>query len=446
MRRTVVAVFATYAALGSAPAAFAQCFGGYAPTCSLRKAAPIIFLGTIESTSDSTFHFRVEESFAGVKGTTIDIIDAPPIEGSTGYEEGETRYLVFASTVEFEDKTVHAYVGGCDRQMIAFRRAGPDLEQLRREKRGRRVASAFGTLYRTGNEGSVFLEPKDTGGLPNVVLRFQSDRATVTTKTRPDGTFVVDRLPKGQYRIAADLPIGLKLADTILDEPLEPIDVDSSTCHHLFITAVPTTKISGRLIGPDGVPLDGVVGVNLFKAADPSFGLAEYQADGQPFEFTMVPPGDYVLAFGNPRPHALNPDHPFPDTYYPSAPDFASATVIHLAAGQQIVNADIHLPPGRPTRRLEVALNWNGIRVADTFSVFVTTTTAGGQGPLARKIADDTYTVNLLPDAIYRISATAFCKQPSVPAAKTDTIVVDGSDQTTARVTLTFAPGACPPK
>lgn len=120
--------------------------------------------------------------------------------------------------------------------------------------------------------------------------------------------------------------------------------------------------------------------------------------------------------------------------------------MIHLAPGQQIVNADIHLPPGRPTRKLEVVLNWNGIRVADTYGAFVTTTTADSPGPYARKMADDTYTVNLLSDASYRIRATASCKQPGVTAATTDTIVVDGSDESMARVTLTFAPGGCPPK
>jgi hypothetical protein len=120
--------------------------------------------------------------------------------------------------------------------------------------------------------------------------------------------------------------------------------------------------------------------------------------------------------------------------------------VIHLAPGQQIVNADIHLPPARPTRKLEVVLNWNGIRVADTEGTFITATTVDGLGPYARKMADDTYTVNLLSDAIYRIRATASCKQPGVIAATTDTIVVDGSDESMARVTLTFAPGGCQPK
>jgi len=238
---------------------------------------------------------------------------------------------------------------------------------------------------------------------------------------------------------------GLKLGRTILDEALEPIDVDSDTCYNLVITAVPTAKISGRVIGPDGVPRDDLR-VNLFRAGDPSRGMTEWQGDGKPFEFTMVPPGDYVLAFGNGKPHPLNPDHPFPDTFYPSAPDFASATVIHLAPGQQIVNADIHLPPGRPTRRLEVVLTWNEIRVADTYGAIVTATTADSLGPYARKTGDDRYTVNLLPDAIYRIRATASCKQPGVTAATTDTIVVDGSDDSMVRLTLTFAPGSCKPK
>lgn len=45
-------------------------------SCSLTKSAPIVFLGTIESISGGTFHFRVEEGFAGVKGSTIDIAGA----------------------------------------------------------------------------------------------------------------------------------------------------------------------------------------------------------------------------------------------------------------------------------------------------------------------------------------------------------------------------------
>jgi len=443
MRRTFVAVLSTFALIGFTPAALAQCAGGYAPTCALAKSAPIIFLGSIESVNDSTFHFRVEERFAGVKGSTIDIVGIDPVEGSTGYDESVKRYLVFAQTVRFEDGSEHAYVGGCDRQMIPFPFAGPDLEQLRRETRGRRVASAFGTLFRTGYDGSNFLRPRDTGGLANVVLTFRSDRVTASTKTRADGTFVVERLPAGTYRIAADLPYGLKLADTILDEPLEPIEVESDTCHDLVLTAVPTTKISGRVIGPDGVPLD-MVSVNLLRADDPSLGITESQVDGRPFEFTMVPPGDYVLAFGNGKPHPLNPDHPFPDTFYPAAPDLASATVIHLGPGQQVMNADIHLPPGRPTRKLEVVLNWNGIRAADTYGAYVTATRADSfGGPSARKTGDDTYAVNLLPDEKYRLHATASCKQPEVTAAATDTIVVDGSDQSVARVTLTFAPDGC---
>ena len=120
--------------------------------------------------------------------------------------------------------------------------------------------------------------------------------------------------------------------------------------------------------------------------------------------------------------------------------------MIHLAPGQQIVNADIHLPPGRPTRRLEVVLTWNEIRVADTYGAIVTATTADSLGPYARKTGDDRYTVNLLPDAIYRIRATASCKQPGVTAATTDTIVVDGSDDSMVRLTLTFALGSCKPK
>jgi hypothetical protein len=81
-----------FAVISVAPGAFAQCVGGYLPTCSLTKAAPV-FLGTLESMSDGVFHFRVEERFAGVRGGTADIIDIAPVEGSTGYTEGAKRCL-----------------------------------------------------------------------------------------------------------------------------------------------------------------------------------------------------------------------------------------------------------------------------------------------------------------------------------------------------------------
>jgi hypothetical protein len=383
----------------------------------------------------------VEESFAGVKGSTIDIINLPPIEGSTGYADGVKRYLVFA---DYIGDTKDAYVGGCDRQMIPFPSAGPDLEQLRREKRGQRVAAAYGTLVKTTYEGSNFWDPRDAGVLPGVVLKFQSDRVVVTTKTRSDGTFVVERLPPGTYRIAADLPVGLKLGDTILDEPLEPIEVASDTCFDLTLTAVPTSRIEGRVFGPDGIARKQV-SVNLFRADDPNRGMDAWQDDG-PFVFTLVPPGDYVLAFGNGKPHSLDPNHPFPDTFYPSAPDFASATVIHLAPGQQIVNADIHLPPGRQTRELEVVLNWNGLRPSDTFGAVVHVGRTEGIPPFPRKVADDRFVANVLPDEVYRVNATASCRRPGLSAAATDTVVVNGADESTPRVTLSFAPGSCRPK
>jgi len=442
MRRACAGVLAILAVIGYAPAVLAQCTGGVAPTCRLTKAAPVIFVGTVASIDNDTVHFRVDEPFAGVKDGTIDVSFFGFVEGSTGYVESVTRYLVFAQTVRLDDGRDHAYVGGCGRQMIPFPSAAPDLEQLRRERRGQRVASAFGTLLRTGYADTGWLEPADEGVLPNIVLRFQSDRSTVTTRTRPDGRFVVERLPKGTYRISGDLPDGLKLGQTILDEPLAPIDVDANTCHSLVVTAVPTGTISGRVIGPDGKPRDGV-SVNLFRAGNRSLEMTKWQGDGKPFEFSMLPPGGYVLAYGN---GTLDPDNPFPDTFYPSAPDAAGATVIHLAPGQKVVNADIHLPPGRPTRELAVVLNWNGVRAADTYSPIVTVKATDGGQASARKVADDAYAVNLLLDATYSIHATAACKEPGMPAATTETMVAEASDRSKTRVTLTFVRGGCAPK
>lgn len=425
------------------PRASAEC-GPAWPTCSLRQYAPVVFLGTLVSQTDGVYHFRVDEAFNGVKGKTIDVDDVPMVEGSSGFAGVDRQYLVFAKTIKLDDG-VHAYVGGCGRNLVELTHARILLEQLRREKNGQRIATVYGRLIRTMYQSIGIWDEDYIRPLPGVVVRFQSRDGTFTTTTKADGTYAFDRLPNGTYRISADLPRALELRQTILKEPLEPVEVESRSCYEIDVTAVPTTRISGHVVGPDG-QARASTSVSLFRAEqykDGGRGAHAYQGDGKPFEFSRLPPGDYVLLFGNsPSQDSIDPDNPFPQTFYRSAPDIRSAEVIHLADGQQILNADIRLPAAFPSRALTVVLQWNGRQPADYYKprVIVETT---GRSPYPREIADNTYKVNLLLDKTYRVRIRALCRVGRTGEAETETVSVAGRDASVSRVTLAFRPGSC---
>jgi hypothetical protein len=161
----------------AASQARAEC-GPPAPTCSLLRYAPIIFIGTLVSETAGEYHFRVQEGFKGVKGSTITVLNTV-YEGSSGFAGTGKRYLVFADTFKFEDGTRPIF-SGCSRNMRLLEASQPLLRQLRRERDGQRMSALY---------GSLLTDPYDLGGgrfLPGVRLTFQSDRATfkVTTDTQ----------------------------------------------------------------------------------------------------------------------------------------------------------------------------------------------------------------------------------------------------------------------
>jgi hypothetical protein len=75
-------------------------------------------------------------------------------------------------------------------------------------------------------------------------------------------------------------------------------------------------------------------------------------AEWRPFEFYHLPGDDYVLVF-NPKTDE-NPDAPVPTTFYPRATNLEGSQAIHLADGQYLLNADIHVSDPLPTRQIAV--------------------------------------------------------------------------------------------
>ena len=428
----------------SASPALAQCGGGGSSTCSLTDTAPLIFFGTLASEKDGYYHFVVEERFKGIERGDIDVLGLQPVEGDTGFEGVGKKYLVFAKTLILDDGKVETWVGGCGHQMVEATYAPALLEQLRREKRRQPRSPLYGMVIRTQHNDTGSWDESYNRPLPSIAVHLQSRGKTFTARTNSAGVFAFDRVPNGTYSVSADLPEGLRIGPTLGDDPVPPVEVESGVCQEYGVIAVPTTRISGRVFGPDGVPRDSV-SVSLIRVdahTENAGGAYAYQGQGQGFEYTRLPPGDYILQFGSTR-DRIAPDNPFPPTFYPDAPDAQTARVIHLGNGKEIRNVDIHLPAAVPTRTVEVVVNWNGRRREDYVPFGITADPDASQSPYWQGIAPDRFAVTVRRDSTYRLHVRTPCWDASKGVAISDTITVSGNDDSVSRFTLTFPPGGC---
>jgi hypothetical protein len=422
-----------------------DCSGPIPSACPLLSTAKAIFVGTVtqDEKDSETRRFRVTEAFEGVKGDYIDLSRSPY---HFDFRLGE-QYLVFAIPCFWKGASSRCLtISECsDTRPLEY--AAAILEQLRAEKNGKRVAAVYGTLVRT--LGDADWEEDYRHRLPNTLIRLQSDNKSFEARTDEHGAYAFDRLPPGKYHVSADLPPNLVLGNVIGDDPVKPFELPRRCCFENDLYALPSGRISGRVIGPDGKPLHLAV-VNLYLASRYKDGRpSSYSLQGKgsplakwkPFEFYHLPGDDYVLVF-NPK-NAEDPDAPFPTTFYPSATSVESSQVIHLADGQQLLDADIHVSDPLPTRQITVRLDWGGKQPRDYYPPQVFVSATRGKNPFPQGKGPYAYTLNLLLGSRYAVHAEAICQMGTKGKAETGDATVDGSDLSVSEVTLKFATGEC---
>jgi hypothetical protein len=325
------------------------------------------------------------------------------------------------------------------------------VEQLRAEKSGKRVAAVYGTLVRTVQSHMALGDEYDRP-LINVMIRLQSGRRSFETKTGEHGVYAFNRLPPGTWQVSAELPPNLELGDLIRDEPESTFELPRRTCFENNLYALPTGRISGRVIGPDGNPLP-TASVELYRASrykERERGIYGWQGqkraleEWKPFEFNHLPPDDYILVFN--YANTEQPNAPFPRTFYPGATSLANSQRIHLSDGQRISNADIRVGNPLPTRQITVRLDWNGRTPRAYGPPRVIAKASEGMQPYSKESGRDTYTLNLLLTARYTIHARAFCRLGTKGKAETAEVAIDGNDMSISEVTLRFEGGGCIPK
>jgi hypothetical protein len=446
--------------------------------CTCSKAPPgmcpglqkddVVFLGTVTvvenlpappAASDSSatagaapapvirYHFRINERFAGPDLPELDVFSG----GDDGdcafrFQKGE-QYLVF--TNKADDGRLFATVCSGTRPATEARAL---LPQLRAMRNGQRVASVFGVLRRSD---PPLLEPTDDPDdpLPHIKLKLRSKDDRFATSTGNDGVYTFYDVHAGEYIFSADLPARFEFTQKTLHGGLPPFRIPNGACYEYNVNALPTGKIRGSVLGPDKKPLRNA-SVELYRAGrydDSRPGLWAFQASKGEFEFDHIGPGEYILVFN--RTNRLDPNSPFPRTFYPGSRDVSEAKFIKLKDGQQLLKADIHLRDGYPTRTIRVRLEWPDGRPPGEVTVMAKADQ--GENPAAEKLADGVYQFTLLESSHYIISAwedldpqRAVSRRGgndcTVPARiDAEPFSFDASDTTWKEITLTFNNPGC---
>ncbi len=343
------------------------------------------------------YHFHVDEKFAGPDTPFIDVFSGGD-DADCGYyfKKGE-QYIVF--TQQETEGRLFAVVCSQTRPASEGRAILPQLRNMRNHDR---VASVFGVLRRSD---PPLLAPTDDpeDPIPHIKLKLRSKDDRFSSSTGPDGVYSFYDVHAGEYVYTADLPARFEFSQKTLKGGLPPFKLPSGACYEYNVNALPTGKIRGSVLGPNGKPLK-IASVELYRAdrfdsAKP--GLWGFQGPDGKFAFDHIGPGEYLLVFN--RMDRLDPNSPYPRTFFPGEPEQSEAKLIKVKDGQQILNANIKLGSGYPTRTVKVQLKWEGGRPSG--EVTVTAQAEKGDNPAAQKISDGLYEFTLLQSTSYTFSA-----------------------------------------
>lgn len=251
--------------------------------------------GKVERIGHRLVTFDVHEVWLGEVGSQVQLV----LWGGTWPEGGwqrsteldvtvGTRYVIFAGRNERGE--LHASSCSGSRK---YEDAAEALSFLR----SLRMPSAGGRVFGTVTHDVPYLIPDQAprrGIITEVRLTGGAVEQSVTT-TAGKGAFEFRGLPPGDYSLHVALPSGL-----VWRNPPPRVSVESATaCRHVDVRLDHATSIAGILVDASGRPLPeilvDVARSDSWKEAAPLSISTHTGPDGR-FEFTGLPPGEYILA------------------------------------------------------------------------------------------------------------------------------------------------------
>lgn len=197
-------------------------------------------------------------------------------------------------------------------------------------------------------------------------IKITGENKSYKVKTDKFGFFELYDLPPGRYSFEAPIPFGWQtglyttngaldlssLQRTIDGAKSKTVTFQIEAGKHLEVS-IPVeidTGISGRVVSPQGLPLEGVIveaipmdpssKVESWESSPRAYMTTTYKA-GQ-FHLGQMPVGSYVLILN--KAGYTSGEMPFGTIYYPGVTDVKNAVVIKVEAGNRSRNIDVQIP------------------------------------------------------------------------------------------------------
>lgn len=396
---------------------------------------------TVDQSRYSRYHFRIDERISGTQTAYIDVFSGRGGGDCSYHFEKGAKYLVFP--FQSDDGRLIATICSETRPVEL---AQAKLAVLRAMRDHQPVASLYGSMRSVQQPyGSV---SDDYYGKPVADTRMilRSDKNVLETKTDANGNYSFFDVPAGKYHVEADLPRHFEIAQTILSEPVPPIDLPQNACYEYDVEVLPTGRIRGKVIGPDGAPLP-YASVELYrpsryKGDGRSLGWSESQDLEKPeFVFEHVTAGDYILVYNDQE--RIEPIAPYPRMFYPGVRELGQAQIIHVEEGQEISGLEFRVSGGRATRTITVRLVATNGELPDIN--YVEARGNDGSYLSEQRLSPGVFSIQVFPGVRYEMHGSGYCtatdKQLSTPVG-----VVDGSGTGPSELVLTFPGPGCPKK
>jgi hypothetical protein len=406
-----------------------------------QPAESMVDMRTVDQSGYSRYHFRVDEKISGIQTTDIDVFSGRGGGDCSYHFQKGAQYLVFP--YQSDDGRPMATICSETRPVEL---AKAKLAVLRAMRDDQPVASLYGTMRSMQQPYSSVSDEYYGNPVADTRMILRSDKNVLEAKTDANGNYSFFDVPAGKYHVEADLPQHFEIAQTILSEPVPPIDLPQKACYEYDVEVLPTGRIRGKVIGRNGMPLPyasvELYRPRLYRSDRRSFGWSESQDLEKPeFVFEHVAAGDYILVYNDQE--RIEPTTPYPRMFYPGVRELGQAQIIHVEEGQEISGLEFRVSGGRATRAITVRLVTTIGELPDIN--YVEARGSDGSVLSEQRLSPGVFSIQVFPGIRYEMHGSGYCtathKEWNTPIA-----VVEGSESGPSELVLTFPGLGCPKK